>query len=83
MLRLVCGACERSVPLEGDSYADGIRRAVAGGCEESLLRILSSKSCHRRTVLILNALFGCDAAALHRILPAKSECSVSAAAIPV
>lgn len=26
MLRLVCGACERSVPLEGDSYADGIRR---------------------------------------------------------
>ena len=83
MLRLVCGACERSVPLEGDSYADGIRRAVAGGCEESLLRVLASKPCHRRAVLILNALFGCDAAALHRILPAKSECSVSAAAIPV
>ena len=83
MLRLICGACECSVPLEGDSYADGIRRAVAGDCEESLLRVLASKPCHRRAVLILNALFGCDTTALQRILSAKSGRPVSAAAIPV
>ena len=81
MLALVWHACARFEQLEGPAYREHLRRAAPGTIPAALAERLSAMPRFRRAALALAALFGFDAAALRRILPACQPGRIAAAVV--